>query len=107
MSDNKILTTQQQNEIREIALTAVQDNNGLNFETCYTITLIYYLAQFSSYDIDNAPPRISAAAKLLYKKPTSSYLHYRNDILYSTNEYAKAIKAAEIKLMGDDPRCPW
>lgn len=107
MSDNKILTVQQQNEIREIALIASHENSGLNFETCYAITLIYYLAQFSSFDIDNAPPRLNAAAKLLYKKPMGSYLHYRNDILYSTNEYAKAIKKAEIKLMGDDPRCPW
>ena len=108
MSENKTLTTVQQEEIRKIALLAVKGRSDLNYETCYSITLLYYLAQYTEFKIENLPPLFQSAVRLLYKNPASSYVHYRSDIMYSKNAYAKAIKEAEIKMMGgDDPRCPW
>lgn len=108
MSENKkILSVEQQEEILNIAQTAARNNSELNYTTCYSITLLYYLAQFSGYKTALLPPLLRDAVELLYKKPVSSYVHYRNTIMYSNNIYAKAIKNAEIQVMGDDPRCPW
>lgn len=108
MSESKkILSVEQQEEILNIAQTAAKNNSELDYTTCYSITLLYYLAQFSEYKTALLPPLLRDAVELLYKKPVSSYVHYRNTIMYSNNIYAKAIKNAEIQVMGDDPRCPW
>ena len=107
MLENEALTTVQQEEIRKIALLAARSKRDLSYEMCYSITLLYYLAQFCNYKISNLPPLFQNTVSLLYKDPASSYVHYRSEIMYSKNAYAKAIKDAEIKMMGDDPRCPW
>ena len=103
----RALTPEEYSDIRNIALTATRDNKDIDYGTCYSITLLYYLLQFGGLEESEIIPPYHAAT-LLYKNPVSSYLHYRTEILYSDDIYAKAIKAAEIKLNGgDDPRCPW
>ena len=107
MVNKNTLTPEQQKQIWEIAGEACSEVKTLKFETCYTTTLLYYLMQFCEYQINNIPPYYRQAFELLYKNPKSSYLHYWHTIMGSDNKMAKTIKNAEIKLMGDDPRCPW
>lgn len=108
MAENKnVISVKQQEEIQKIAQTAINDNPELDYATCYSITLLYYLTQFFKYKTALLPPLLKDAVELLYKNPISSYIHYRTTIMYSNNIYAKAIKNAEIQVMGDDPRCPW
>lgn len=81
---------------------------GLNYEKCYNITFFYFLIQQNKIKEDDIPIEYLYSTILLYKNPISSYIHYRTEIMYSKDEYAKAIKNAEIELAGgDDPRCPW
>lgn len=103
----RLLTKKEQSDIIEIARQATRINQELDFNKCYVITLSYYLTQLSGYDINYIPPEYEPSVKLLYKNPYSSYIHYRNNILYSKDMYAKTIKEAEIMVLGDDPRCPW
>ncbi len=107
MKNENVLTPEQQKQIWDIAGEACSKTPKLKFETCYTTTLLYYLTQFCEYKISNIPPYYRNTVELLYKNPKSSYLHYWHNIMYSNNVYAKAIKKAEIQVMGDDPRCPW
>ena len=103
----RVLTPQEYSDIEEIARMASVSEN-LDFTTCYTVTLLYYLAQFGGLDESQIPFKYYDTINLLHKKPISSYIHYRMDIIDSTNIIAKAIKTAEIALNGgDDPRCPW
>lgn len=101
------LSQEEYTQISLIAKKASIDYN-LEYSKCYTITLLYYLMQFTGLKEDNIPFEYSQSAKLLYKNPISSYIHYFNNILYSDDPYVKGIKQAEIILSGgDDPRCPW
>lgn len=93
--------------IWNIALKASKDKN-LDFNKCYTITLLYFLCQYCGFEQRSIPPEYVFSVELLYKNFYGSYIHYINDINYSNDEYAKAIKAAEIALYGgDDPKCLW
>ena len=103
----EVLSIQQQYEIRRIAERCVKDNPELDFSTCYITTLFYYLMEYSNYKIDTIPDEYYETVRALYKNPSCSYLHYWNQITNSNNEYVLAIKKAEIKEIGDDPRCPW
>ena len=107
MKHPRALTLDEYKDIKEIALLA-SSGTDLDASKCYTITLLYYLLQFSGLKEDNIPYDYVKSAMLLYKNPNSSYIHYRNNIIYSNDAYAKAIKNAEINFAGgDDPRCPW
>ena len=89
-------------------IAKLASESGLEFEKCYTITLLYYLCQFNDIDIRNIPVDYQSSVRLLYKNLFGSYIHYITEIMYSNDEYVKAIKDAEIELYGgDDPRCPW
>lgn len=102
------LKSEDQYRIIEISNCAIELNPSLNRDRCYAITLLYYLTQFCNFDFENIPLEYMESIRLLYKNPKSSYIHYRTEIMYSNDIYAKTIKAAEIKLAGgDDPRCPW
>lgn len=103
----KFLTSDEQYEILRIANSAKKIEPSLNTDKCYTITLLYYLVQLCNFELENVPLEYMDTILLLYKNPVSSYIHYRNNILYSNDIYAKTIKQAEIEELGDDPRCPW
>ena len=101
------LDSEEQFQILQIANSASEMNPSLDVSKCYTCTLLYYLVQLCNFELENVPIEYLETILLLYKNPISSYIHYYNEIFYSNNEYAKAIKKAEIKMLGDDPRCPW
>ena len=104
---SRLLTKEDYNLIKQIAREASEQSN-LDFEKCYTITLLYFLYQFGGMEDNELPVQYIPTVKLLYKNFYGSYIHYITEILYSDDEYAKAIKNAEIALNGgDDPRCPW
>lgn len=103
----RLLSKKEQQDIIEIARQAIQINQNLDFNKCYIITLSYYLAQLSGYDTNYIPIEYKKTVELLHKNFYGSYIHYRNNIVYSKDDYAKAIKEAEIAVLGDDPRCPW
>lgn len=106
--NRRVLKSEEYDKIREIAILANATNLDTNFEDCYMITLLYYLMQFGGLKKHQIPPKFVKSVMLLYKNPYSSYIHYRTEILYSDDIYAKNIKQAEIDLNGgDDPRCPW
>lgn len=99
-----------QEEYRQINLIARKTSIDykLEYSKCYSITLLYYLMQFSGLKENDIPLEYAKTVELLYKKPVSSYIHYFNNIIYSNDPYAKGIKHTEIILSGgDDPRCPW
>ena len=103
----KTLSIQQQYEINRIAEKCKKNNPNLDFSTCYVSLLFYYLMQYSGYKIDTIPDDYQEIVHDLYKSPTSSYLHYWNQIQHSKSEYTTALKQAEIEILGGDPRCPW
>lgn len=107
MTSQKSLDREQQYLIKEITSKAISLTPNLDFEKCYSITLLYYLAQYCDFDLRAIPPTYLRTVELLYKNPKSSYVHYMGNIMNSKNEYARAIKNAEIQVIGDDPRCPW
>lgn len=100
------LTQRQYDEIERIAQRANQEFS-LDFNKCYSILLFYYLTQTKQCDIEEVPIEYNYSVRLLYKNPKSSYLHYLNEIEYSSDPYAKGIKQAEVIELGDDPRCPF
>lgn len=107
MVEKKALDEDKQLLIKKISLRAAKSNPNLDYSDCYTITLLYYLTQYERYNVNFMPPKYEKTITLLHKNPTSSYLHYRNNIIYSKDPYAIAIKQAEIDELGGDPRCPW
>ena len=102
----KELTYTDYANIKAIAEDA-STNPELQYSRCYNLTLFYYLVQYKLLKLTAVPHEYEPTVKLLVKNPKSSYIHYINDIKYSKNKYAIAIKNAEIKQLGDDPRCPW
>ena len=103
----RCLSVDEQYKIRRIAKDCVKGNKELNFSKAYVITLFYYLMQFCNYKIDTIPEEYRDAVQTLYKEPDCSYLHYWSKVEKSKNIYVMNIKRAEIKLEGEDPRCPW
>lgn len=94
-------------KVKEIALLA-SEKYDLDYEKCYNITSFYFLKQEGKIKEEDIPKEYAYSVMLLYKNPISSYIHYRTEIIYSKDLYAKAIKNAEIEVSGgDDPRCPW
>jgi len=103
----KALDKDKQRLIKNISLRAFKSDSKLDYSDCYVNTLLYYLTQYEHYDVNLMPPKYEKTVRLLHKNPNSSYMHYRNDIIYSKDPYAIAIKNAEIDELGGDPRCPW
>lgn len=103
----KPLTNEEQKLIRRIADTSIEINPDLELSKSYSITLLYYLTQFTEFDLEQIPNEYYNAVKLLYKPYFMSYIHYWNEIQECSDPYVHAIKAAEIKELGDDPRCHW
>ena len=101
------LSIKEQYLVNKIAERSVKINPSLNFSKSYIITLFYYLMQYSGFKIDTIPNEYQEAVEDLYKNPSSSYIHYYNQIKESKNEYVPYIKKAEIEIIGGDPRCPW